>query len=122
MTVNELTKRLFEIEDKSLPIYIDCRFCGKSLEFKVQYIQKESNMPHTGKIVREWERESRILRMTSDETILTYLAKGNTKEQVCVILNVSRYRLNNRLDTMRERYNAKTLIELVAIAIRGRII
>jgi DNA-binding NarL/FixJ family response regulator len=79
-------------------------------------------MPRAGNLVRQWERESRVLRMTSDELILDYLSKGYTREDICNFLKVSRYRLNNRLDTMRERYNAKTLTQLVAIAIRGNLI
>lgn len=34
MTVQEVLDELSKIEDKTLPIYIDCNYCGKALELK----------------------------------------------------------------------------------------
>jgi hypothetical protein len=34
MTVQEVINILNKVEDKSVPIFIDCNYCGKGLEFK----------------------------------------------------------------------------------------
>lgn len=34
MTVQQVIDELLKIEDKSIPIFIDCNYCGKAVEFK----------------------------------------------------------------------------------------
>lgn len=34
MTVQECIDKLQKVENKQLPIYIDCNYCGKALEMK----------------------------------------------------------------------------------------
>lgn len=57
-----------------------------------------------------------------DIAILQYLANGYGYTKIAVFMNLSTQQINTRLAKLRKKYHAETTIQLVAHAMRERMI